>query len=137
MPIFRPALTYFAIVFAVGFVLGIVRVGWLVPRLGARAAELIEMPLMLLTCYYAARWVVRRFQVPPLPAARLAVGFIALACLLAVEFTVVIWMQGISVREAIAGRDPVSGMVYALSLMLFALMPLLIRIHTRLFAKGD
>ena len=54
-----------------------------------------------------------------------AVCALALVCLLAVEFTVVLWLQGITIRESIAKRDPVSGAVYAASLILFALMPLL------------
>jgi hypothetical protein len=33
---------YFAAVFATGFVLGAIRTLWLVPRMGTRAAELIE-----------------------------------------------------------------------------------------------
>jgi hypothetical protein len=47
MRILKAALLYFAIVFGVGFVLGTIRTLWLVPRLGARAAELLEMPVML------------------------------------------------------------------------------------------
>lgn len=51
---------YFALVFAVGFALGAVRVLWLVPRLGERAAELLEAPFMLAASFFFARWVVRR-----------------------------------------------------------------------------
>lgn len=64
-----------------------------------------------------------RFAVPSSATVRLGIGLIALVCLLAVEFTVVLWLQGITLRESIANRDPVSGAVYAASLILFALMP--------------
>ena len=37
---------YFALVFGAGFVMGAIRVPLLVPRLGERVAELIEMPFM-------------------------------------------------------------------------------------------
>ena len=60
-----PALTYFAIVFGVGFLLGSIRVLWLVPQLGVKYAELAEMPLMLLAVFFAARWVTKHFTVPP------------------------------------------------------------------------
>ena len=43
----KAAAIYFALVFGAGCVLGPVRILWLVPRVGTRAAELIEMPIML------------------------------------------------------------------------------------------
>lgn len=121
-----PALTYFALVFAAGFLLGILRVFWLAPVLGARAAELAETSVMLIVIFFAARWIAKRFAAPSSATVRLGIGLIALVCLLAVEFTVVLWLQGITIRESIANRDPVSGAVYAASLILFALMPLLV-----------
>jgi hypothetical protein len=124
--ILAPALGYFALAFGAGFLLGTVRVLWLVPQIGARAAELAELPVMVLVSFLAARWVTARFSVPPAAGARLAVGTLALACLLVLEFTVVPWLQGIPLRDALAGRDPVSGAAYAASLLLFALMPLLV-----------
>ena len=38
---------YFALVFGAGFVLGTVRTLWVAPRVGARKAELMETPIML------------------------------------------------------------------------------------------
>jgi hypothetical protein len=121
-----PALAYFAIVFGIGFLLGSIRVLWLVPQLGARYAELAEMPVMLLAIFFAARWVTQYFAVPPAISSRLVVGLSALICLLLVEFTVVLWLQGISIAESFANRDPISGAAYMVSLILFALMPLLV-----------
>jgi hypothetical protein len=43
----KAGLAYFALVFGAGFVLGVLRVSFLVPRFGERIAELGEMPLML------------------------------------------------------------------------------------------
>ena len=98
----------------------------LVPRVGERAAELIEAPLMLAVVVAAARFVVRRF-VPGAPAAaRLAVGLLGVALLLAVEFTVVLALRGLSPAEYFAGRDPVAGAVYVALLALFAAMPALV-----------
>lgn len=121
-----PALTYFALAFGAGFALGTIRLLWLVPQFGARAAELGELPVMLLVIFFAARWIVRRFAVPPVALARLGVGLTALACLLLVEFTVVLWLQGVTIGESLRNRDPVSGTAYALALLLFALMPLFV-----------
>lgn len=58
-----PALSYFALVFGAGFVLGTVRVFWVAPQLGTRAAELAEAPVMLVVIFFAARWIAKRFAV--------------------------------------------------------------------------
>jgi len=117
---------YFALVFGAGFVLGALRVLFVAPRLGARAAELIEAPLMLAVTFLAARWTVWRLAVPPAWAARLYMGGIALALLLALEFTLVLGLRGLSLREYFAALDPVSGTVYYALLVVFALMPLFV-----------
>jgi hypothetical protein len=122
----KSALLYFALVFGAGFALALIRIPLLVPHMGVRAAELIEMPFMLMVIYFAARWIVRRMPAPAARTARLVVGVLALGLLLLAEFTLVPWLQGLSVREAIASRDPVSGAAYAMSLVVFALMPLLV-----------
>ena len=117
---------YFALVFGAGFLLGAFRVLVVVPRLGTRTAELIEAPIMLAVTFLAARWIVRRLAVPPVPARRLAMGAIALALLLAAEFGVVLGLRGLSLREYFATLDPVSGTVYYALLGVFALMPLFV-----------
>ena len=43
----RAALVYFALVFGVGFLLGLIRVPFVVPRIGERYAELAEMPFAI------------------------------------------------------------------------------------------
>jgi type IV secretory pathway TrbD component len=53
-------------------------------------------------------------------------GAIGLALLLAAEFGLVLWLRGLSVREYLATRDPVSGTVYYLMLVVFAIMPLFV-----------
>ncbi len=117
-------LAYFALVFAAGFVLGMVRVPWLVPRLGVRTAELLEMPVMLVVIWFAARFVVRRFRVPASPGARLTMGLSALAWLLTAEIALAVVLSGVALADYIASRDPVSGSVYLGMLGVFALMPL-------------
>jgi hypothetical protein len=124
MHILKAGALYFTLVFAAGFALGTIRVLWIVPALGARAAELMEAPLMLGVSFLAARWVARRLRLPPVTAARLGTGFIALGFLLAAEFGVALPLRGLTLREYVASRDPVAGMVYLVSLLLFALMPL-------------
>ena len=122
----KAGVLYFALVFGVGFVLGTIRTLYVVPRLGTRTAELMETPIMLVVTVLAARWVVRLLAVPFALSIRLGMGCVALALMLAAEFGLLLWLRGISIREYLANRDPVSGTVYYVMLAVFAAMPLLV-----------
>jgi len=124
-PVVRAALLYFALVFGAGFVLGALRMILLVPRVGERTAELLELPVMLGVCWLAARWVTARQAVPPRPAPRLAMGAIAGALLLAAEFALVLPLRGLTLEEYFATRDPVAGAAYYLAVALMVVMPAL------------
>ena len=122
---------YFGIVLGTGFALGAVRVPLLVPRLGERYAELLEMPIMLLVIVLAARYVVKRFNLAPDPVIRLQVGFAALAVSVAAELLLATVLQSQSLTQYLSSRDPVSGSVYLLLLLVFALMPALLVLQQR------
>jgi hypothetical protein len=126
MQALKPGLLYFAVVFGAGFVLGPIRIIWAVPRFGTRWAELLEMPLMLTVTVLAARWIIRKFAVPPASSVRLGMGFWALVLMLVAEFLLVTRLRGISISEYLATRDPLSGAAYYVTLIVFALMPLLV-----------
>jgi hypothetical protein len=120
------AAAYFGLVFGAGFVLGTVRVLWIVPRIGTRAAELVESPLMLLVTIIAAAWINRRILAASSQAARLQVGLIALALLLAAEVGLGVILRGAPPLEILTDKDPVSGTVYYGLLGVFAAMPWLL-----------
>jgi hypothetical protein len=126
MQILKAGVLYFAFVFGAGFVLGTIRTLWIVPRFGARTAELMEAPIMFVITVLAARWVTRHLLLPPALATRLGVGSVALAILVAVEFTVVLWFRDLTIGEYIRQRDPVAGTVYIIMLAVFAVMPALV-----------
>ena len=126
MQILKAGVLYFGFVFGAGFVLGTVRTLWVVRSVGTRIAELMETPVMLVVTILAARWIVRHFAIPSVPSARLGMGGIALGLLLVAEFGLVLWVRGISIREYLATRDPVSGTVYYAMLGVFAIMPLFV-----------
>jgi hypothetical protein len=124
--ILKAGMLYFAIVFAVGFVLGAVRTIFVVPRLGVRAAELMEAPIMFGVSIIAASWVVRKLRVPPLWSRRLACGALALCLMLFAEFGFVLWIRGLTMRGYVTARDPISGTVYFVTLGTFAVIPMFV-----------
>jgi pimeloyl-ACP methyl ester carboxylesterase len=121
--VLKAAGLYFLAVFAAGFVFGTARVLWLLPQVGSRAAELIEMPFMLAIMVLAARWIVRRFSLAPRARVRLSTGFIALALVLIAEFGLVGPLRDLPPKEYLASMDPVSGRVYYALLLLYAFLP--------------
>ena len=123
MKVLTSSAVYFAIVFGAGFVLGTVRVMWLVPTVGVRVAELTELPLMLAVVFFAARSVNRRFLAERDQPSRLIVGVTALVLLLMAELILGVMFLDLTPKAAFLGRDPVSGTGYYLSLCVFALMP--------------
>ena len=126
MQLFKVALVYFAIVFGTGFVLGLFRVLWLIPRFGERNAELIEQPLMLMAVILVARWSVRRTRPALTPIESFSMGLIALTFLVVAELLAVLELRRVSISEYVRSRDPISGIVYLLMLAVFALMPWLL-----------
>ena len=118
---FKPALAYFFMVFSVGFVLGPIRILWLMPRVGIRTAELLEMPIMIRATLLAARWVVRRYRLSQLLSVRLSVGLFASLFLAAAEVGMGFALRGLSLSQIDPDRGPVSGIGYSIALAHFAL----------------
>jgi hypothetical protein len=126
MKILKAGLLYFILVFGAGFILGPIRLFWVVPRIGTRTAELMEAPIMLIIIYLAARWVISYFKIPSRAFHRISIGGIALLLLLTSEFTLVLQLMGLSISEYFASRDTISGTVYCLCLIVFAITPMFI-----------
>jgi hypothetical protein len=59
MQILKAGVLYFALVFGTRFVLGTIRIHWIIPSFGTRTAELMETPVMLVVTILAARRVAR------------------------------------------------------------------------------
>jgi len=118
--ILKAAAAYFAMVFGTGFVLGTIRLMWVVPRLGVRNAELLEQPLMLVAIFLAAKWIVRRFGDRLMEIQTAFVGLVALGVLLLAEVLV-----GLLVKPD-RRHDPISDAAYFLMLGVFAVMPWLV-----------
>jgi len=122
----RAAAGYFAAVFAAGFALGAARALWLSPQLGERAAQLLELPVMVGVAWAVARWRFGRDPVAWPPRRRLAVGALALALLLVAEVALGMALRGLTLRQVFLERDPVAGTAYLAALAAFALLPWLL-----------
>lgn len=118
---------YGAAVFGLGFVLGTVRVLWLVPRLGELAATLVELPVMLAASWWLCGRLIRRFSLPPAPVPRLAMGMTALALLLGAEAGLGLTLMGRSMVEQLAAWTAPAALIGLGGQLLFGLMPLVRR----------
>ena len=119
------ALLYFALVFAVGWVLGPIRELLVVPRFGHTAGHLAELPLMLAATFLAARWIVRRSHIGGL-AVLASVGLLAFVFLMAAEVAGTWLMRGLTLPQYFATFTPVTAAATICAYALFAAMPLLV-----------
>ena len=119
----RPVMVYFALVFGAGFLLGVLRVPFLVPRIGERWAELAEMPIMAGVIFFCAGFILKRYPEVRSHWRSLVAGLLAFALMICAELGLAIVLQDQTLREYIASRDKISGSVYLALLVVFALMP--------------
>jgi hypothetical protein len=116
---------YFAMVFALGFLLGTART-LLVPDApggGRLLGVLIELPVMLAASWFLCRHAVRRFGVAPLLGPRALMGGFAFVLLMLAELLVGVLLAGRTPADHVALYRDAS---YALGLaaqVVFALMP--------------
>lgn len=101
---------------------GIIRVLYVAQRVGERSAELLEMPLMLAVIYCSARYLMGRHSIHTLAQAA-AMGLLALAGLLGLEFFVVLQWRGLTISQYLASRDAISFGAYLGSLSIYAALP--------------
>ena len=120
------ALLYFAVVFAVAFLLGAIRVAWLEPQIGRSAAELCEAPFLLVTIAFASRWVPRVLHLRRDLVSLGLMGLGALAILQGVDLAVGVYLRGITPAEQLANFATAAGLIYAALLIAFAAMPMLL-----------
>jgi hypothetical protein len=119
----KASVAYFALVLGTGFCLGVLRVPFLVPRMGERWAELAEMPIMAATVFFSAGFILRRYPAVDRPRNAWVVGVLALTLSVCAELALTMTLQSQSLGQYLASRDKVSGSVYLLVLVPLALMP--------------
>lgn len=123
--VLKAALAYWAMIFALGFALGTVRVLWLTPRFGETAAVLVELPFMLAASALAAHRLVRRHAVGGAGPA-LAMGALALALLMAAEAALALGLSGQGLAGWARALVAMPGVLGLAGQLAFAAMPLLV-----------
>lgn len=122
MRVVTAAAAYWAIVFALGFVLGTVRVTWVIPLVGLIPATLLELPLILAASWFAAGWSVRRFGIARGGEA-LAVGVLAFAIMMAAECALAVALMGQTPEQWLGGLRQPHALLGLAGQIAFALMP--------------
>lgn len=121
----KAALSYFAAVFALGFVLGTVRTLVLLPRLSELAAVLMELPLMLAASWWLSLRLVARWHVPAKPAHRLAMGGGAFLLLMIAEWVLATLLFGLDSSQWLGRFTSPAGALGLAGQTAFGLIPLI------------
>lgn len=87
---------YFALVFGLGFLLGIIRVIWLEPMAGTILAVVIELPFMLAASWFICLFLIRRFHIERQINERLIMGLVAFGLLMLGELLLSMSLQNMS-----------------------------------------
>jgi len=119
-------LAYFALVFAAGFVLGVLRAFLLTPALGHLGAVLVELPVIVALSAIVARGLVRRFAVPPALGARAAMGALAFALLMAAELALSVLLFGRTPEEHWATYRELPAQLGLMGQVVYGLLPLFV-----------
>jgi hypothetical protein len=117
---------YALALFALGFLLGTVRVLLIMPMAGELAATLIELPLMLAAGFFTCRWIVRRWKVPAQSIVRLLMGLAFLLLLLALEMLLGLTLIGRSWAEQVSALRSTAGLAGLAAQIVSATFPLLV-----------
>ena len=126
----KAGVIYFLPVFALGWVLGPIRVLWAVPHFGRLTPLLFEAVIMLIAMFISAWWVIRRFDVGWSLPATIGMGLVAVAILLPAEIAGALWVRGLSPRRYLASFAATPGVISLLMFVLFGAMPALVTLLT-------
>jgi hypothetical protein len=126
MRLLSAAALYFVVVFVAGFLLGSVRVFWLEPRMEKALAVLCESPFLLLAMVLAARWTTERFRMTGDRTSLAAIGVGALVLQQIADLSLGTTLRGLTLVEQLQNFGTPAGAIYAVLLLLFAAMPLLV-----------
>jgi hypothetical protein len=111
------------IVFAIGFVLGTVRVLVVIPCFGETSGVLLELPLMLTAAWFICRKLILRLNVPSNAGDRLIMGGLAFALLMVAEIGVDVVAFGRPLLEHLEAYRSASAALGLAGQIAFGLFP--------------
>lgn len=119
-------IVYFVAVFAVGFMLGVLRTVMVQEAAESERllAVLLELPIIISASWFLCRIVIQWFQVPHVVMVRVAMGGTALVFLLAAEFILDVMFMGHTPAEHFTLYAESSYAIGLAGQILFALIPL-------------
>ncbi len=120
-------IAYFAVVFALAFAVGAVRVLVVAPRLGETGAVLLELPIILAASWLACGYLLKRFAFGPGLVERLVMGLTAFIVLQGAEFLLAITAFARSPDDYLAAFATTAGLLGLAGQIGFALIPLVRR----------
>lgn len=115
---------YFAAVFSLGFLMGVLRVLVVAPRLGEGGALLLELPVMLAASWLACGGLMTRFAVGARPGERVVMSAAALVLLLIAEPVGAMVLFGRAPGELLDAYRTVPALLGLASQVAFVLFPL-------------
>ena len=115
---------YFAVVFALGFLMGVLRVLVMAPRLGEVGGLMLELPVMLTASWLACGWLMSRFGVGPRPGGRATMSGVALVLLLIAEPAGAMILFGRSPGDLLGTYRTPAALLGLASQVAFVLFPL-------------
>ncbi|MEO8337665.1 MAG: hypothetical protein ABI664_21995 [bacterium] len=116
-------LAYTAVVFAVAFIVGAIRVTLVAPRLGDLVAVLLEAPIVLAVSWRLSRWCVSRFHLSSDALYRGLMGAVAFVFLMALELAVSVLAFGETAEHYFAKWGTTPGIVGLATQVVFAMIP--------------
>jgi len=120
-------LAYFGAIFVLGFMLGVIRIMVLVPRLGEIASVLSETPVILAASWLVSHWATRKFNVSSAVSRRLLMGSVAFGLLMLAEACVSVFAFGSSLTVHLAAYGTPQGIIGLIAQIAFAFFPVMQR----------
>ena len=120
------ATAYFLALFALGFILGTVRVMIMVPRFGVLASTIAEVPFMITAGYFICRWAIHNWHVSRASAFRWAMAIWFLVMLIAFETLLGVLLFGRSASAQWIVLATPAGLIGLSAQVIAALFPLFV-----------